>query len=314
MLGPRGARLPGRGAPRLRVARSGAQPGFGVAGGCRVLGPGGFDGLDLVPSTVDDPLSVECPRGGAAVRPRRNSAAFRMDAGVPLVVAEVNPADVAEAPKGIVSNPNCTTMVLVTALAPLHRAAGIDRMVVSSYQSVSGAGWPGIHELDDQWTKLDGRSRLCAGRGPDGVIVGRRWPKPSRQRDPLADESRTRATVGGVEARPREQQDPARSRPRRDGPCVAVPVFVGHPSPPSLVPPPMGREDPSSCSPRRRRRARRRGRRLTLPLSTARASIRLVAGSARTPRTRRPRPVGHGDNLRKGRPQHRPDPRLLSPR
>ena len=66
-----------------------------------------------------------------------------MDPDVPLVVAEINPEDVRNLPKGIISCPNCTTMVLVTALAPLHRAAGIERMVVSTYQSVSGAGQAG---------------------------------------------------------------------------------------------------------------------------------------------------------------------------
>ena len=81
-----------------------------------------------------------------------------MDTDVPLVVAEVNPEDVRVMPKGIVSCPNCTTMVLVTALAPLHRAAGIERMVVSTYQSVSGAGQAGVHELDEQWTKGAGQA------------------------------------------------------------------------------------------------------------------------------------------------------------
>ena len=93
-----------------------------------------------------------------------NSAAFRMDPDVPLVVAEVNPDDLRTLPKGIASCPNCTTMVLVTALAPLHRAAGIERMVVSTYQSVSGAGQPGMHELDEQWTKVAGQMRALAPR------------------------------------------------------------------------------------------------------------------------------------------------------
>ena len=61
-------------------------------------------------------------------------------------------------PKSIASCPNCMTMIPVTALAPLHRAARIDRMIISTYQSVSGAGQVGVHELDAQWTKLDGRS------------------------------------------------------------------------------------------------------------------------------------------------------------
>ena len=89
-----------------------------------------------------------------------NSAAFRMDPDVPLVVAEVNPDDLHDRPKGSSSCPNCTTMVLVTALAPLHRAAGIERMVVSTYQSVSGAGQSGIDELAEQWTKGAGQEEV----------------------------------------------------------------------------------------------------------------------------------------------------------
>ena len=79
------------------------------------------------------------------------------------------------------SCPNCTTMVLVTALAPLHRAAGIERMVVSTYQSVSGAGQPGMHELDEQWTKGAGQiDRYTApGRAsPTPSRAGEVWSKP----------------------------------------------------------------------------------------------------------------------------------------
>src|ERR1044072_5097920 len=117
---------------------------------CQVLRPGCCDGLDLVVIDVDDPLALEgAPVAVAAgARVVDNSAAFRMDPDVPLVVAEVNPDDLSDLPKGIASCPNCTTMVLVAALAPLHRAAGLRRMVVSTYQSVSGAGQPGLRELE----------------------------------------------------------------------------------------------------------------------------------------------------------------------
>src|ERR671939_246402 len=120
---------------------------------CQTLQPGCFDGLDIVIVDVDDPIALEwAPKAAAAgAKVVDNSAAFRMDPDVPLVVAEVNPDDLRSMPKGIASCPNCTTMVLVTALAPLHRAAGLRRMVVASYQSVSGAGQPGMRELDEQW-------------------------------------------------------------------------------------------------------------------------------------------------------------------
>lgn len=78
-----------------------------------------------------------------------NSSAFRMDDGVPLVVAGVND-DAIAGHKGIIANPNCTTMTLLMGVAPLHRAANLQRMVVSSYQAVSGSGQRGIAELTHQ--------------------------------------------------------------------------------------------------------------------------------------------------------------------
>ncbi|HEV7772707.1 MAG TPA: aspartate-semialdehyde dehydrogenase [Conexibacter sp.] len=79
-----------------------------------------------------------------------NSSKWRMDADVPLVVSEVNPDALADARKGIVANPNCSTMQLMVALKPLHDAAGIERLVVSTYQAVSGTGKKGVDELLDQ--------------------------------------------------------------------------------------------------------------------------------------------------------------------
>ena len=160
--------VPGVGAARVRVARgrSGASCRSPAARStCEILRPGCFDGLDLVIVDVDDPLAAEwAPQAAAAgARVVDNSAAFRMDPDIPLVIAEVNPEDLRSLPKGIASCPNCTTMIPVTALAPLHRAARIDRMVVSTYQSVSGAGQVGMHELDAQWTKLAGRERRARG-------------------------------------------------------------------------------------------------------------------------------------------------------
>src|SRR6476619_8623968 len=105
---------------------------------CEVLRDGCFDGLDLVVFDVDDPLALEWAPVAAAAGARvvDNSAAFRMESDVPLVVAEVNPEELVHLPRGIASCPNCTTMVLVTALSPLQKAAAIDRLVVSTYQSV----------------------------------------------------------------------------------------------------------------------------------------------------------------------------------
>ncbi len=93
-----------------------------------------------------------------------NSSAFRMDADVPLVVSEVNPEALDSIPRGIVANPNCSTMQMLVALAPIHRAAGIRRINVATYQSVSGAGRSALEEL----------GRQTAG------ILGFKQPEPQR--------------------------------------------------------------------------------------------------------------------------------------
>ncbi len=79
-----------------------------------------------------------------------NTSEFRYDADVPLVVAEVNPEQIANRPRGIIANPNCSTMQMLVALAPIHRAVGISRINVATYQSVSGAGRTGMEELGKQ--------------------------------------------------------------------------------------------------------------------------------------------------------------------
>ena len=85
-----------------------------------------------------------------------NSSAWRMDSAVPLVVPEANADDLDDIPKGIVANPNCTTMVAMPALKPLDLAAGLEALVVSTYQSVSGAGLSGVEELETQLKKAGG--------------------------------------------------------------------------------------------------------------------------------------------------------------
>ena len=92
-----------------------------------------------------------------------NSSAFRRDPEIPLVVSEVNP-HVLEGYRGLIANPNCSTMQLVVALAPIHRAAGIERLVVSTYQSVSGTGKAAIDELEGQAHAL--AARRASRRAP----------------------------------------------------------------------------------------------------------------------------------------------------
>lgn len=111
---------------------------------------GAFDGVDIAlfaGGSASKDFAREAAKRGAVVVD--NSSAFRMDPEVPLVVPEVNPEDV-KWHKGIIANPNCSTIIMVVALKPIHDAAGIKRVVVSTYQAVSGAGKEAIDELAAQ--------------------------------------------------------------------------------------------------------------------------------------------------------------------
>lgn len=140
----------------------------------RTLGPGCFDGCDLVLMEVESPLSKEwapvAVQAGAFVVD--NSSAWRMDDAVPLVVAEVNPdaLDALSGP-GIVANPNCTTMGIMPVVKPLHDAAGLERMVVTTLQAVSGSGKAGIAGLQDETRAFidDGDLERLRRSGVDGV-------------------------------------------------------------------------------------------------------------------------------------------------
>src|ERR1700722_10110729 len=99
-------------------------------------------------ATASRALAPQVAAAGAVVID--NSSAWRTDPDVPLVVPEVNAASIANRPKGIIANPNCTTMVAIPVLAPLHAAASLRRLVVSTYQAVSGSGAAGGRELDEQ--------------------------------------------------------------------------------------------------------------------------------------------------------------------
>lgn len=116
------------------------------------LSPEAFDGIDVAMFDVPDEISAEwapiaAARGSVVVD---NSGAFRMDSDVPLVVPEVNPEDVKNRPRGIISNPNCTTLSMIVALGALHRDYELRELVVSSYQAASGAGQAGIDILREQ--------------------------------------------------------------------------------------------------------------------------------------------------------------------
>jgi aspartate-semialdehyde dehydrogenase len=115
------------------------------------ISPGAFSGVEIVlsstPASVSRHWSPIAAAAGAVVID--NSSAFRMEPDVPLVVPEVNPYDIAKH-QGLIANPNCSTIQMVVALKPLHDAVRVRRVVVSTYQSVAGAGEKGIHELEVQ--------------------------------------------------------------------------------------------------------------------------------------------------------------------
>jgi aspartate-semialdehyde dehydrogenase len=122
------------------------------------LSPEAFDGIDVAMFDVPDevaaqwaPIAVE--RGAVVVD---NSAAFRMDPKVPLVVPEVNPKDAKKRPKGIISNPNCTTLSMIVAMGALNKKFELKELVVASYQAASGAGQPGIDSLREQMKLVAG--------------------------------------------------------------------------------------------------------------------------------------------------------------
>jgi aspartate-semialdehyde dehydrogenase len=117
-----------------------------------------FDGVDVAMLDVPDEASahwgpIAAAKGVVVVD---NSAAFRMDPEVPLVVPEVNPEQVANRPRGIIANPNCTTLSMIVVLGALHRRWGVREVVVSSYQAASGAGKPGVDELRAQLAAVAG--------------------------------------------------------------------------------------------------------------------------------------------------------------
>jgi len=133
----------------------------------QALAPEVFDGVDVAMFDVPDEVSAQwapiaAARGAVAVD---NSGAFRMDPDVPLVVPEVNPAAARNRPKGIISNPNCTTLTMMDALGALHRGWGLRELVVSSYQAASGAGQPGIDRLYDELEVVAGNRTLGQSAG-----------------------------------------------------------------------------------------------------------------------------------------------------
>ncbi len=210
--------------------------------------PWGDDGITVEDATDADPRGLDIALfsiGGAASRelaPRfaaagatviDNSSAWRMDPDVPLVVSEVNPEAVADARKGIIANPNCTTMAAMPVLKPLHDEAGLVRLVASTYQAVSGAGLAGVDELDKQAREVIDQAAALTHNG-DAVV----FPAPQKFARPIAFNVLPLAGKlvddGSSET---DEEQKLRHESRKilaipdlavSGTCVRVPVFTGH--------------------------------------------------------------------------------------
>ncbi|HEX6888170.1 MAG TPA: aspartate-semialdehyde dehydrogenase [Candidatus Nanopelagicales bacterium] len=163
-----------------------------------------------------------------------NSSAWRMDPEVPLVVSEVNPEALDHIAKGIVANPNCTTMAAMPVLRPLHEAAGLRRLVVSSYQAVSGSGLAGVEELASQIAAA--ATQDMTGLTYDGQAVT--LPAPVKYVAPIAfDVVPLAGTLVDDGSGETDEEQKLRNESRKilgipdlrvSGTCVRVPVFTGH--------------------------------------------------------------------------------------
>ena len=194
-----------------------------------------FSGLDLAlfsnGKTASLATAPKVVAAGAIVVD--NSSAWRMDPEVPLVVSEVNPEDAIRPPKGIIANPNCTTMAAMPVLAPLHRAAGLRRLVVATYQAVSGSGGAGVAELDGQVRAVADRA---AGLAFSGSAV--EFPAPSKYVKPIAFNVLPLAgSIVDDGSGETDEEQKLRNESRKilhlpellvSGTCVRVPVFTGH--------------------------------------------------------------------------------------
>ena len=192
-----------------------------------------YSGLDIVffsaGGATSRKLAPLVAAAGAVVID--NSSAWRMDPDVPLVVSEVNPHALARIPKGIIANPNCTTMAAMPVLKPLHDAAGLRRMVASTYQAVSGGGLAGVSELETQVRAIGPTSAALTYDGASSDFPPtKKWPVPiafnvvplnyqiveegyTEEEVKLRDETRKILEIPGLPV---------------SGTCVRVPVYTGH--------------------------------------------------------------------------------------
>ncbi|HTQ15359.1 MAG TPA: aspartate-semialdehyde dehydrogenase [Rhizomicrobium sp.] len=192
-----------------------------------------YSGLDVVFFSAGGAASrVLAPRVAAAgALVIDNSSAWRMDPDVPLVVAEVNPHALQSVPRGIVANPNCTTMAAMPVMKPLHDAAGLTRLIASTYQAVSGGGLAGVTELEAQVRETARDSALLAR---DGAALA--FPAPKKWSVPIAFNvvplNYVLAEDGYTEEEVKLRNETRKILEIPDlpvaGTCVRVPVYTGH--------------------------------------------------------------------------------------
>lgn len=193
-----------------------------------------FSGLDLAVFSAGGAASREyAPKVAAAgAIVVDNSSAWRMDPDVPLVVSEVNPEDALNAPKGIVANPNCTTMAAMPVLKPLHVQAGLVRLIVATYQAVSGSGVAGVAALVDQTAAIAHPEALALNGHASWTDDTKPYVKPiAFNAVPVAGGF---VDDGWLET---DEEQKLRNESRKilhipnlavSGTCVRVPVFSGH--------------------------------------------------------------------------------------
>jgi aspartate-semialdehyde dehydrogenase len=195
-------------------------------------------GLDIALFSAGATTSkAQAPRFAAAgVTVIDNSSAWRMDPDVPLVVSEVNPGAVKDARKGIIANPNCTTMAAMPVLKVLHDEAGLERLIVSTYQAVSGSGLAGAEELASQARAAVAQDDALLGLVHDGSAVS--FPDPVKYVAPIAfDVIPLAGSVVDDGSNETDEEKKLRNESRKildlpelrvSGTCVRVPVFTGH--------------------------------------------------------------------------------------
>ena len=193
-----------------------------------------FSGLNIVlfsaGAATSRALAPKVAASGAIVID--NSSAWRMDPEVPLVVSEVNAHALGSIPKGIVANPNCTTMAAMPVLKPLHVEARLTRLIASTYQAVSGGGLAGIEDLDNQVRAVADQSSKLAQSG-DAVSL----PKPRKFAAPIAFNVLPFAGAYSENEGWTDEELKLRNETRKileisdlpvAGTCVRVPVYTGH--------------------------------------------------------------------------------------